>query len=79
MNKHVNGAAPPSSVLVSPVAERSEAERSEAERSVAPGETKTAPDPEVVAKAKRRQYTAEHRDGAITLDSLRRHFFQSIP
>ena len=46
MNKHVNGAAPPSSVLVSPVAERSEAERSEAERSVAPGETKTAPEKE---------------------------------
>jgi transposase len=61
MKKHVNGAAPPSSVLVSPGAERSEAERSEAERSVAPGETKTMPDPEVVAKAKRRQYTAEYK------------------
>ena len=61
MKKYVNGVPPPSIVLVSPAAERSEAERSEAERSVAPGETKTMPDPEVVARAKRRQYTAEYK------------------
>jgi len=61
MKKHVNGAALPSFVLVSPGAERSEAERSDAERSVAPGETKTMPDPEVVARAKRRQYSAEYK------------------
>jgi len=47
--------------LVSPGAERSEAERSDAERSVAPGETKTMPDPEVVARAKRLQYSAEYK------------------
>jgi transposase-like protein len=47
--------------LVSPGAERSEAERTEAERSTAPGETKTPPDPEVVAKAQRRQFTAVYK------------------
>lgn len=47
--------------MVSPGAERSEAERSEAERSAAPGETKTLPDPEVLAKAKRRQFTADYK------------------
>ena len=61
MKKQVNGAVPPCVVLVSPGAERSEAERSEVERSVAQGETKTMPDPEVVAKARRRQYTAEYK------------------
>src|ERR1017187_2784864 len=48
MKKSVNGVPPPSVVLASPGAERSEAERSDAERSVAPGEAKTMPDPEVV-------------------------------
>jgi transposase len=48
-------------VLVTPDAERSEAERSEVKRSVAPGVTKTAPDPEVVPKAHRRQFTADYK------------------
>lgn len=61
MKKHVNGSAPPSVVLASPGAERSEAERSDAERSIAPGEAKTTLDPEVVVRAKRRQYTAEYK------------------
>src|ERR1022692_4202156 len=52
---------PPSVVLASPGAQRSEAERSDAERSVAPGEAKTMPDPEVVVRAKRRQYSAEYK------------------
>jgi transposase len=61
MKKYTNGAAPTPTVLASPGAERSEAERSEAKRSVAPGEAKTAPDPEVVAKAQRRQFTADYK------------------
>lgn len=61
MKKQVNCVPPPPAVLVSPGAERSEAERSDAECSVAPGETKTMPDPEVVVRAKRRQYTAEYK------------------
>ena len=61
MKMKVNGIALPPCVLVSPGAERSEAERSEAERSAAPGETKTLPDPEVLAKAKRRQFTADYK------------------
>jgi transposase len=59
--KNVNGAPPSPTVLVSPGAERSEAERSDAERSAAPGETKTPPDPEVVARAVRRQFTADYK------------------
>lgn len=47
--------------MASSGAERSEAERSDAERSVAPDEAKTTPDPEVVVRAKRRQYTAEYK------------------
>src|SRR6267142_647552 len=48
-------------------AERSEGERSEPQRSAAPGKagadsvTRVRPDPEVVAKAKRRTYTAEYK------------------
>ena len=61
MKKYLNGILPPSTVFASPGAQRSEAERSEAERRVAPGEAKTAPDPEVVAKAQRRQFTAEYK------------------
>src|ERR1017187_9577763 len=61
MKKSVNGVPPPSVVLASPGAERSEAERSDAERSVAPGEAKTMPDPEVVVRAKRGQYSAEYK------------------
>lgn len=61
MTMKVNVMAAPPRVLVSPGAERSETERSEAERSAVPGETKTRPDPEVVAKARRRQFTADYK------------------
>src|ERR1035441_3835457 len=61
MKTKLNGIAPLPSVLVSPGAERSEAERSDAERSAVPGETKTLPDPEVVIRAQRRQFTAEYK------------------
>lgn len=50
-----------------PAAERSEAERSETERSAAVGKPEedsaaiVRPDPEVVAKAKRRRFTAEYK------------------
>ena len=57
----VNGIAALPRVLASPGAERSEAERSEAERSAVPGEAKTLPDPEVFAKAQRRQFTADYK------------------
>lgn len=60
MKMKLSVAAPPP-VLVSLGAKRSEGERSEAERSVAPGETKITPDPEVVAKAHRRQFTADYK------------------
>ena len=55
-----------------PAAERSEAERSETERSAAVGTagadpTATVrPDPEVVAKAKRRRFTAEYKQQTLT-------------
>lgn len=61
MKKKLNGVVPAPPVLASPGAERSEAERSEAKRSAAPGEAKTAPDPEVLAKAQRRQFTADYK------------------
>ena len=61
MNKKLNGVVPVPPVLASPGAARSEAERSEVERSAAPGEAKTAPDPEVVVKAHRRQFTADYK------------------
>src|SRR5437773_11607137 len=55
-----------------PAAERSEAERSETERSAAVGTAgadPTAlvrPDPEVVAKAKRRRFTAQYKQQILT-------------
>ncbi len=55
-----------------PAAERSEAERSETERSAAVGTAGTdpivivRPDPEVVAKAKRRRFTAEYKQQILT-------------
>ena len=61
MKKKLNGVVPAPPVLASPGAERSEAERSEVERSAAPGEAKTAPDPEVLAKAQRRQFTSDYK------------------
>lgn len=61
MKKHTNGVVPVPTVVASPGAERSEAERSEVERSAAPGEATTAPDPEVVPKAQRRQFSADYK------------------
>lgn len=61
MKTKASGLASPPRVVVSPGAERSEAERSDAERSAVPGEAKTRPDPEVVVKAQRRQFTAEYK------------------
>ena len=61
MKTYTNGVAPTPTALASPGAERSEAERSEVKRSVAPGEAKAAPDAEVVAKAQRRQFTADYK------------------
>ena len=61
MKKYTNGAAATLTDLASLGAERSEAERSEVKRSVAPSEAKSAPDPEVVAKAERRQFTADYK------------------
>lgn len=56
-----------------PAAERREAERSEADRSVAAGKTvapqppaPSHPDPEVVAAAKRRTFTAEYKQRILT-------------
>src|SRR5260370_40464556 len=54
-----------------PGAEGSEGERSEPQRSAAPGKadadsvTRVRPDPAVVAKAKRRTYTAEYKQGIL--------------
>lgn len=51
-----------------PAAERSEAERSEGERSVATGAshgTGDRPDPEVVARAKRRIFTGEYKQRVL--------------
>ena len=59
-----NGLASASSTAL-PAAERREAERSEAERSAAAGKTVAPapprPDPEVVAHAKRRSFTAQYK------------------
>jgi transposase len=55
-----------------PAAERSEAERSETERSAAMGTAGAhstpivRPDPEVVAKAKRRRFTAKYKQEILT-------------
>jgi transposase len=63
-NKETSSASP----TVLPAAERREAERSEADRSAAAGNTvapappaPSRPDPEVVADAKRRTFTAEYK------------------
>src|SRR5450759_2393333 len=61
MKTKVNGVASPPRVLVSRGAERSEAERSETERSAVPGDTKTLPDSDVLAKAQRRQFSADYK------------------
>ena len=63
-NNGISTASP----TVLPAAERREAERSEADRSAAAGKTvepeppvPRRPDPEVVAEAKRRAFTAEYK------------------
>ena len=60
-NNGISSASP----TVLPVAARREAERSEADRSAATGNTAppapSRPDPEVVADAKRRTFTAEYK------------------
>ena len=63
----INGISSASSTVL-PAAERREAERSEADRSAAAGKTVAIeppapprPDPEVVAGAKRRTFTAEYK------------------
>ena len=61
MKKSVNGLAPVPGFLPSPAAERSEAERSESECSVAGGDGKKPPNPEVVVRAQRRQFTADYK------------------
>ena len=62
MNNHM---APASSPAVLPSVGRREPERSEGDRSATDGKTgadpKPHPDPEVVAQAKRRQFTAEYK------------------
>jgi transposase len=61
MKTKVNGIAALPRVLVPSGTERSEARRSEAERSAVPDGTKTPPDPEVIARAQRRQFTADYK------------------
>lgn len=61
MKTKVNGVVIPPSVLAPPGAERSAAERSEAARNAVPGGAKTLPDPEVLDKARRRQFTADYK------------------
>jgi transposase len=64
-----NGISSASSTVL-PAAERREAERSEASRSVAAGKTVAPdlprPDPEVVASAKRRTFTASYKLRILT-------------
>ncbi len=65
MKEQVNGSAPSG-------AERSEAARSEAERSAVADGGRTMPEPEVVVRAKRRQFTADYKKRILTeADSAR--------
>ena len=65
-NNGISSASP----TVLPAAERREAERSEVSRSAAAGKTVAPepprPDPEVVADAKRRTFTAEYKQRILT-------------
>ncbi len=64
-NNGISSASP----TVLTTAERREAERSEADRSAAVGKTVVAappPDPEVVATAKRRTFTADYKQRILT-------------
>lgn len=65
LNNHT-GSALPQAVL--PSVGRREPERSEGDRSTADGKTgaaKARPDPEVVAQAKRRRFTAEYKQSIL--------------
>jgi transposase len=61
MKKYMNGPIATPVVLATPAAQRSEAEQREAERSAAAGVARTKPDPEVIVRAQRRQFTAEYK------------------
>ena len=65
MKKQSAGVEPAVPVVASPGAERSETERREVDRRVAPGQATTAPDPEVAANAKRRQFTADYKKSIL--------------
>src|SRR5690348_658064 len=72
MNVKNNGISSASPTVLPAAAERREAERSEADRSAAAGKTVTPlppapprPDPEVVAHAKRRTFTAAYKLGIL--------------
>ena len=57
-NNKVSGSSSPA---VLPLVGRREPERSEGDRSATSGNTAARPDPEVVAQAKRRRFTAEYK------------------
>jgi transposase len=57
-NNKVSGSSSPA---VLPLVGRREPERSEGDRSATSGNTAVRPDPEVVAQAKRRRFTAEYK------------------
>jgi transposase len=57
-NNKVSGSSSPG---VLPLVGRREPERSEGDRSASSGNTAARPDPEVVAQAKRRRFTAEYK------------------
>jgi transposase len=71
-NNGISSASPASPTVLPAAAQRREAERSEADRSAAVGKTVAAglaaparPNPEVVANAKRRTFTAEYKLGVL--------------
>ena len=71
-NNGISSVTPASPTVLPAAAQRREAERSEADRSAAVGKTVASelpapprPDPEVVANAKRRIFTAEYKLGIL--------------
>ena len=71
-NNGISSASPASPTVLPAAAQRREAERSEADRSAAAGKTvapdlaaPSRPNPEVVANAKRRAFTAEYKLGIL--------------
>ena len=71
-NNGISSVTPASPTVLPAAAQRREAERSEADRSAAVGKTVASelpalprPDPEVVANAKRRTFTAEYKLGIL--------------